>query len=72
MTLERPDEVLEVRLAGGAGYGDPRERPLALIRHDLAQGYVTPQGVSEDYGGRVTADGLVVPTAGVPPPDGPA
>jgi N-methylhydantoinase B/oxoprolinase/acetone carboxylase alpha subunit len=59
VTLQRPDQVLELRLAGGAGYGDPGERPLELIQHDLDHGYVTPRGVAEDYGGVVASDGRV-------------
>ncbi len=58
--LERPDQILELRLAGGAGYGDPRERPLDLLQVDLDHGYVTPRGVTEDYGRSVTTDGRVV------------
>ena len=69
VALERPDEVLELRLAGGAGYGDPGVRPLELIQHDLDQGYVTPRGIAEDYGGPVTPDGGVV-RAAAPPPGG--
>jgi 5-oxoprolinase (ATP-hydrolysing)/N-methylhydantoinase A len=59
VTLERPDQILELRLAGGAGYGDPRERTLDLIQSDLDDGYVTPRGVVEDYGRSVAADGHV-------------
>ena len=72
VVLERPDQILELRLAGGAGFGDPRERPHELIQHDLDHGYVTPRGVAEDYGRAVTADGRVVPAAGSPTPDDPA
>ena len=41
VVLERPDQILELRLAGGAGYGDPRRasaraapaRPRPWLRH---------------------------------------
>lgn len=35
---------------GGAGYGDPRARDPALIRRDLAHGYITPEAAKRDYG----------------------
>ena len=57
--LERPDQILELRLAGGAGYGDPLERAVELIQRDLDHGYVTPRGVAEGYGRSVAADGRV-------------
>jgi 5-oxoprolinase (ATP-hydrolysing)/N-methylhydantoinase A len=60
VTLERPDQILELRLAGGAGYGDPRERAPELIQRDLDDGYVTARGVAKDYGDHVTGDGRVV------------
>jgi 5-oxoprolinase (ATP-hydrolysing)/N-methylhydantoinase A len=59
VTLERPDQILELSLAGGAGFGDPRERPLAELQHDLDHGYVTARGVAEDYGRAVTSDGRI-------------
>ena len=69
VTLERPDQILELRLAGGAGYGDPLERAVELIQRDLDHGYVTPRAVVEDYGRSVTADGRVVPVTGPLTPD---
>src|SRR5262245_11583029 len=69
VTLERPDQVLELRLAGGAGFGDPRERPLEMVQHDLDHGYVTGRGVTEDYGRVVTADGRVGGAPDSPPAD---
>jgi 5-oxoprolinase (ATP-hydrolysing) len=59
VALERPDQVLELRLAGGAGYGEPRTRPVARVQRDLDDGYVTPAGACEDYGVTVDADGRV-------------
>ena len=59
VTLERPEQILELRLAGGAGFGDPRERPLELIQHDLDDGYVTLDSVTIDYGCRVAPEGRV-------------
>jgi 5-oxoprolinase (ATP-hydrolysing) len=36
--------MVEVCLAGGAGFGDPRERPAEKVNADIADGYVSPQG----------------------------
>ncbi len=35
---------------GGAGYGDPRSRDKALVRRDLARGYITAETAARDYG----------------------
>ena len=34
---------------GGAGYGDPAERPLDLVKRDLARGYISPETAKRDY-----------------------
>jgi 5-oxoprolinase (ATP-hydrolysing)/N-methylhydantoinase A len=52
VTLTRADRIVEVRLAGGAGYGDPRQRPAALVEHDIAEGIVSPEDAERDYGWR--------------------
>ena len=38
---------------GSGGYGSPTARDLALLREDLADGYVTKEAARRDYG---TAD----------------
>jgi len=40
-----------VRMAfpGGAGYGDPKDRPQDLIKQDLARGYISQKTASEVY-----------------------
>ncbi len=35
---------------GGAGYGDPSERPRDLVKRDLALGYISPETAARDYG----------------------
>ncbi len=37
-------------LPGGAGYGNPSERPKDLIRRDLARGYISAQTAADEYG----------------------
>ena len=50
--IEGTDQIVEVIVAGGAGYGDPGERDQALIERDLRAGLVTPGGAERDYGHR--------------------
>jgi 5-oxoprolinase (ATP-hydrolysing)/N-methylhydantoinase A len=59
VTLTRPDETLEFQLGGGAGYGDPLERPLAEVEADVRAGYVTAAGAERDYGCVVDPGGRV-------------
>ena len=40
------DQVVELVLAGGAGFGDPAERDQAAVARDLALGFVTPEHVA--------------------------
>jgi len=35
---------------GGAGYGNPAERDVELVKRDLLYGYISAQTASEDYG----------------------
>jgi 5-oxoprolinase (ATP-hydrolysing) len=53
------DEIGELLLAGGAGYGDPRERSYAAIERDIMEGYVTPQGALESYGVILDGEGRI-------------
>jgi len=47
--LEPGDRITMIE-AGGAGYGNPAERPREAIEMDLAQGFITPDGAQRDYG----------------------
>lgn len=48
--LEIPaGQRLVIRTPGGGGFGDVRERAPALVRHDLDEGRITPDGASRDY-----------------------
>ncbi|MBV9813287.1 MAG: hydantoinase B/oxoprolinase family protein [Acetobacteraceae bacterium] len=55
VTLDRTDRVVEVQLAGGAGYGDPTERGRRDVERDVADGYVSANAASGIYGGQVSA-----------------
>lgn len=59
VVLERAGDGVEVELAGGAGFGDVRERSLDAIDSDLAEGYATPAGAARDYEVVVGPDGKV-------------
>jgi 5-oxoprolinase (ATP-hydrolysing)/N-methylhydantoinase A len=50
-------EIVEVHLSGGSGFGSPFERPLTAIASDLAEGYVTAEAAARDYGVVIGADG---------------
>ena len=55
VTLTRTNQIVEVRLAGGAGFGDPRARPAALVERDMEAGLVSPRMAERDYGYRQAA-----------------
>ena len=41
---------VQLAFPGGAGYGDPADRDPALIKRDLARGYISAQSAKADYG----------------------
>jgi len=55
VTLTRADQIVEIQLAGGAGYGDPHERRAVLVAQDVAEGIVAPEAAARDYGADLTA-----------------
>jgi len=50
-----PGDRVYLRLPGGGGYGDPRERPLEDVVRDVVDGYVSPRAAREQYGVAVNA-----------------
>jgi 5-oxoprolinase (ATP-hydrolysing)/N-methylhydantoinase A len=40
VTITGVDQVVEVQLAGGSGFGDPDERDPAAVARDVADGVV--------------------------------
>jgi N-methylhydantoinase B/oxoprolinase/acetone carboxylase alpha subunit len=61
VTLTSAQEIAELRLAGGSGFGDPLQRPFEAVQRDLDGGYITPQAARADYGCVTGANGLVDP-----------
>ncbi len=41
---------VELALPGGAGYGDPKSRDRALVKRDLARGYISENTAMDIYG----------------------
>ena len=48
--VKQPREIVELVLAGGAGYGPATERPREAIARDIALGLVSPEAARRDYG----------------------
>ena len=44
------DDYVSFETPGGGGYGDPKERDIALVKEDIKQGYITPDAAKRDYG----------------------
>ena len=55
VSLFTTDEVVELVLAGGAGYGDPQQRAQSAIARDLELGLVTHDHVAKHYGKQSSA-----------------
>ena len=49
VTQLKAGDILSIRLPGSGGYGDPRERPLELVRWDVLNGKVSLKSAREDY-----------------------
>jgi N-methylhydantoinase B len=45
-----PGQQVLVALPGGAGFGDPFERPVEAVLADVVAGYVSLEGAERDYG----------------------
>jgi 5-oxoprolinase (ATP-hydrolysing)/N-methylhydantoinase A len=50
--IMHPAEIVELVLAGGAGYGPPSERAPAAVSHDVAFDLVSPEAAEREYGTR--------------------
>lgn len=58
-----PGEFLEMRSAGGYGYGSPLDRPVELVQEDLDHGYVSRACAETVYGCVLTPEGHINPSA---------
>jgi N-methylhydantoinase B len=46
----KPGDVYAVRCSGGAGYGEPHDRPAEAVLRDVKGGYVSVAAAREQYG----------------------
>ena len=46
----QPHDILTLKTPGGAGFWNPKERPLASLQADLKNGLISIQKAKEDYG----------------------
>ena len=46
----RPGDTVELRIAGGGGFGPPEEREAERVAHDVAHGYVSAGAAARQYG----------------------
>ncbi|UMP06256.1 hydantoinase B/oxoprolinase family protein [Amycolatopsis sp. EV170708-02-1] len=53
----RPDDVVNVVLPGGGGYGDPVDRDPDAVLADVVDGYISVEAARELYGVEVTYHG---------------
>jgi len=52
-----PGDEVELRMPGGAGFGDAAERERPRIEHDVEAGFVTPGAARRAYGFDPTTSG---------------
>jgi N-methylhydantoinase B len=52
-----PGDVVQLRVGGGGGYGDPLDRDPTLVAEDVAKGVVTAVGALRSYGVVLGPDG---------------
>ncbi len=49
ITLDR-DDVVEISVSGGAGWGNPRKRDRGAVAEDMADGLISPEFARRTYG----------------------
>ncbi|MFH0844698.1 MAG: hydantoinase B/oxoprolinase family protein [Pseudomonadota bacterium] len=50
LTQLKPGDLLCMDAAGGGGYGNPLDRDIELVQHDVMEGYVSIEMADKDYG----------------------
>jgi N-methylhydantoinase B len=50
MVEPEPGDTVTLMSAGGGGYGDPFERPVEMVLHDVRAGFVDAVSAEADYG----------------------
>lgn len=54
LNVKAGDELF-LKCAGGGGFGDPRNRPVAKLQDDVDNGYVSPEIARDVYGAEVVS-----------------
>jgi len=54
-----PGDIFNLTSGGGAGFGDPFDRPVGLVVRDVLRGRVTPSAALVDYGVVIDIDGVL-------------
>ena len=57
--LNEMNEVAELYIAGGSGYGDPLARPFETVQRDIDEGYISQKCATEIYGCVVKKDRVI-------------
>lgn len=57
--LTEMNEVAELYIAGGSGYGDPLARPFETVQRDIDEGYISQKCATEIYGCVVKKDRVI-------------
>jgi N-methylhydantoinase B len=57
-------EAFGLRSGGGGGFGDPLERPLEDVRHDVEQGYVSIEVARDHYAVAIDPETFALDVAG--------
>jgi len=55
-TVVNKGDILEMATGGGAGYGDPKERPRELLKRDIERKKVSPEAAAQFYGMQLTEE----------------
>jgi N-methylhydantoinase B len=55
-----PGDRFSIEMAGGGGYGDPRQRAPELVVDDIKNGYVSIEAAEKEYGIAVRAQDLSI------------
>lgn len=64
-SLTGADQIVEIRVGGGAGYGDPLRRSVDALQTDFDEGYISRMQAAEIYGAVLDAAGRIDPEATV-------
>lgn len=58
--IAKDGEIIYFRAPGGGGYGNPLERDLDYLQHDVDNGYVSVESARRDYGAVINEKNLVI------------